>query len=891
MNAKVELGQPKVALRLQGETGRRVDAIVRNWILPAPGANPGMIEMMRLRDRTPPYEDPVPWAGEFIGKYLTSAIQLCRMTENRSIEEPIRKLIDEFIATQAEDGYLGPFHKDERLLGHWDLWGHYHAMMALYLWHRDTNNPVALDAACRAADLICATYLDTDRRIHDAGSAEMNMAVIHSLGILHRQTGEPRYLDMMREILEDWEKPPAGDYFRLAKEGLEFYTTPKPRWESLHPMLGLGEMFRITGEEEYRTALLHWWHSIRRTDVHNAGSFSTHEQAVGNPFQPGAIETCCTVAWIAYSVEALTLSGDSTVADALELATWNAVLGYQHPSGRWCTYDTPMDGKRLASAHSIVFQSRPGTPELNCCSVNGPRGLGMLSDWALLGGEQGLYLNYYGPGVIDTVLDNGAHWSFRQDTQYPAEGTIRIEVRPPDKVAMPLYLRIPEWSKETTVAVNGEPIAGVAPGAYLKIERTWTQGDVIGLSLDMRPRALRGDHHVAFKSSLYHGPLLLAYDQKFNSLEPGGLPALDLDTLELRPAEQAARFQPIALFEATAQDGQSLYLCDYATAGAHGTAYRSWLPAENAPPVPFQLSYPEDNGRLPLEEVTFQWTTAGADAVYDVAVARDAAFQDLAVEKKGLIETHAQIEGLEEGRPYFWQVTVHGPHGGGKSTNGPRSFQLDKAVASRTKGIVLRAPLGGSGAPAEGKLLEERDTKPASGRFGKKGKALRFNGTTSKLVFEAPGFPLRSYTFCAWICPENMSRADERWHQIASAWYAGSNDPLRLSIKRKRLGIYIEQPGGAPRVPEVLVQNGKWIHVAIVKEFQELRLYVDGALAASGTGPASLRSGAKVIGIGCNPLHTESESFEGAIAEVLFRREALSAEAIAAIHNGRDSTK
>ena len=73
MNAKAELGQPKVALRLQGEMGRRVDAIVRNWILPAPGANPGMIEMMRLRDRTPPYEDPVPWAGEFVGKYADQA--------------------------------------------------------------------------------------------------------------------------------------------------------------------------------------------------------------------------------------------------------------------------------------------------------------------------------------------------------------------------------------------------------------------------------------------------------------------------------------------------------------------------------------------------------------------------------------------------------------------------------------------------------------------------------------------------------------------------------------------------------------------------------------------------------------------------------------------------
>jgi uncharacterized protein len=119
---------------------------------------------------------------------------------------------------------------------------------------------------------------------------------------------------------------------------------------------------------------------------------------------------------MAYSVEALRLTGDSRIADALEHATWNAALGHQHPSGRWCTYDTPMDGKRLASAHSIVFQARPGTPELNCCSVNGPNGLGLIGQWAVLGGEDGLYLNYYGPGKTEVKLADGSTWLHRRRT-------------------------------------------------------------------------------------------------------------------------------------------------------------------------------------------------------------------------------------------------------------------------------------------------------------------------------------------------------------------------------------------------------------------------------------------------------------------------------------------
>src|SRR6266436_3267999 len=210
----------------------------------------------------------------------------------------------------------------------------------------------------------------------------------------HRLTGEPRYLRMAREVEKDWER--AGDYLRAGLDGREYFQSPRPRWESLHDLQGLLELYRITGEEKYRTAFEHHWRSIARWDRHNTGGFSSGEQATGNPYAPGAIETCCTVAWMALTVDMLRLTGDPLAADELELATFNGAAGAQHPSGRWCTYNTPMDGAREASAHTIVFQSCAGTPELNCCSVNGPRVPGMLSDWALKSAPGGFVLNWFG---------------------------------------------------------------------------------------------------------------------------------------------------------------------------------------------------------------------------------------------------------------------------------------------------------------------------------------------------------------------------------------------------------------------------------------------------------------------------------------------------------------
>jgi len=223
----VDPAVPRIQMTLDGPMAARVDGIIDNWLIPAPDANPGMLEMMRLRDRRPPYENPVPWAGEFVGKYLTSCALFCRLSDDPALREVTARVMRELIRTQAEDGYLGPF-PDNHLLGRWDLWGHYHCMLAMILWHQDTGDPEALQAACRVADLTCATFLGTGKRVHDAGSHEMNMAVIHSLGLLYRQTKQDAYLRLMREmdgrrwhqIVSAW-CAPVNDPLRVSIQDME----------------------------------------------------------------------------------------------------------------------------------------------------------------------------------------------------------------------------------------------------------------------------------------------------------------------------------------------------------------------------------------------------------------------------------------------------------------------------------------------------------------------------------------------------------------------------------------------------------------------------------------------------------------------------------------------
>ena len=168
--------------------GERIAANKTGWLLPAPSANPGLLAMFRLRDRQP-VPQLVPWAGEFVGKYLISAIQAVRMDSDPKLKMTVSSVVRELISCQAEDGYLGPFPETNDCSNTGICGVIIMSCWRLLMWHEQTGDE-RLEATRKAADLACRIYLDTDRRPRDAGSTEMNLAIIHALGRLYRITGK-----------------------------------------------------------------------------------------------------------------------------------------------------------------------------------------------------------------------------------------------------------------------------------------------------------------------------------------------------------------------------------------------------------------------------------------------------------------------------------------------------------------------------------------------------------------------------------------------------------------------------------------------------------------------------------------------------------------------------
>lgn len=614
---------PNSSYQFDGVIAEYIQGVTNNWLKVAPLANPAMLEMLRDRDRVP-RRDILYFSGEFVGKYLTSAVQVMRLTHDQELRAFLQSFVDELVSIQAADGYLGPYPRAVQLANHlpkgetnalngqvWDTWGHYHLMLGLLLWHEETRDPRALRAVRKMGDLLCDMFLNAPigRRLVDTGvrdpygwtGTHMNLAPIHSLALLYQETRARRYLELAQQIADEFaaqgpEGPLAGDYVRTALAGQEFFETPRPRWESLHAIMGLAELYSITGCQDYRRAFEQIWWSICKLDRHNNGGFGTGEQAVGNPYAPGAIETCCTIAWMALSVEMLRLTGDSIVADELELSLLNSVLGFYSRTGRWTTYSTPMDGERRGFVQDVNWQCRPGSPELNCCSVNAPRGLGMLGDWALMQDDDAVVLHYYGAGAMTACLPDGLMVRFTQETDYPRRGRVQLTVTPARTARFPLKLRIPHWSETTRVRVNGQRVSVVQPGSYLTVDRVWRKGDVVILDLDMTPHFWVGERECQGKTSIYRGPTLLAFDERYNDDLMAEV-ALEAHAREGRLVRDKRWYPPILLTEYRGMDGRAVRLCDFASAGATGTRYASWLNVAGVTPTEFSRQQPRRSGQ------------------------------------------------------------------------------------------------------------------------------------------------------------------------------------------------------------------------------------------------------------------------------------------------------
>jgi hypothetical protein len=104
-------------------------------------------------------------------------------------------------------------------------------------------------------------------------------------------------------------------------------------------------------------------------------------------------------------------------------------------------------------------------------------------------GDNGLAAVMYSECEVKAKVGDGTDVTLIEKTHYPFDEHVEILLRVSRAVRFPVYLRIPEWCDRPAVQVNGANIAVTVHGArYVRIDRSWSNGDKIALTLPMQVR-------------------------------------------------------------------------------------------------------------------------------------------------------------------------------------------------------------------------------------------------------------------------------------------------------------------------------------------------------------------------------------------------------------------
>lgn len=576
--------------RINGYLGEKIDLCISERIKKQDVQH--LIDPFKTRNETRM------WQTEFWGKWILSAIASYEYNRDPEMLKIIQNAVSGLLATQTPDGYIGNY-TPEAQLQHWDIWGRKYTLLGLLEYFGISGDKKALEASKKLADHLLSQVGPGKADIIKTGNYRgmPSSSVLEPMVLLYRYTGEKRYLDFSKYIVAQWETTDGPKLISKAAEGIDVADRfPKPpawwSWENgqkAYEMMscyeGLLELYRITGDASYLKSSELAVQNIIDTEINVAGSGTAFEcfyhggQRQTEPTYH-TMETCVTFTWIKLCNNLLRLTGNPMYADQIEKTVYNALMASMKSDGSQIAKYSPLEGMRHEGEEQCGMH-------INCCNANGPRAFALLPKLAVMSAGTEIFVNLYSPSSAFVQLKPKNKITISQATGYPVTELVEITVQPEKTESFTLALRIPAWSANSSVSVNGSPVDGVLSGSYQKITREWKSGDKVTLKLDLSGRLISLNGHQA----IMRGPVLLARDSRFKDgfvdetaiiQHKGNVVALT------PPAEKPAQIWmafTAQLVLGTDLEGefkapQQIHFCDFGSAGntwERDTRYRVWI--------------------------------------------------------------------------------------------------------------------------------------------------------------------------------------------------------------------------------------------------------------------------------------------------------------------------
>ena len=505
----------------------------------------------------PPFHD-----GDFY-KWFEGVASVYAMTKDQKLDALMDSIIETLAQVQRADGYMhtpvnieerkqtdGEAAFDNRL--NFETYNLGHLMTAACVHYRATGKRSMLDMAVKAADFLQHFY-ETDS-VELAGNA---ICPSHYMGVveMYRTTGNSDYLKLAQGLINirDLVKDGTDDN----QDRIPFRKQTKAMGHAVRAnylYAGVADVYAETGEKLLKDNLESIWHDIVNRKMYITGacgalydgtspdgtsyepdSVQKVHQAYGRAYQlPNSTahnETCANIGNVLFNWRMLKITGEEKYADVVETTLYNSVLSGVSLDGNRFFYTNPL---RVSEDFPYTMRWSKEREEYiklcNCCPPNTVRTLCEVHNYLYSVSEGALWFHTYGGNELNTTLPDGTSIALSQVSDYPADGKVRFTV---ERIAgdkdISLFLRIPQWSGNVQLKVNGKPAKmDLAKGMYAEVKRVWKTGDVIELDLDMQTRLMEANplaEEIRNQVAVKRGPLVYC-------LESVDLPgAYDMDDI------------------------------------------------------------------------------------------------------------------------------------------------------------------------------------------------------------------------------------------------------------------------------------------------------------------------------------------------------------------------
>lgn len=448
--------------------------------------------------------------------WIDGLIPMAYILDDESLKQKAQPWIEWALASQREDGFFGPdtdydYEQGLQRNNSHDWWPRMVVLEFMQQYWSATGDERVIDFMKKYFRYQLSTLPECPLGNWTSWATYRAGDNLNSVIWLYRQTGEKWLLELASIIHEQ-----SYDYVRMFLD-----TDSLSRFSTIHCVnlaQGIKEpvvWWQCDPREKYIAAVHKAFYDIRKFNGVPSGMYGADELLHGN--NPTQGSELCSAVELMFSLEEMTkITGDLSFVEHLEKIAFNALptqITDDFMARQYFQQANQVNITRTIHNFDInhgetdlVYGLLTGYP---CCTSNfhqaWPKFVHNL--WYSTS-DGGLAALAYSPCRV-TAQVGGKEITIEEHTHYPMSGNIKFIVSVDGSVSFPLHLRIPSWTENPDVMVNGSPIAASKPGSVTVIDRKWADGDTVELSFPMKVKTEKWHENAV---SVERGPLVYALE-------------------------------------------------------------------------------------------------------------------------------------------------------------------------------------------------------------------------------------------------------------------------------------------------------------------------------------------------------------------------------------------